>query len=270
MCQKYTIVDMLNCVNVVSVDDGAQFTNTTRLDNIEKTLRNAGSPWRIIGSGPLFRLYGRGAPVEGKLPVLVSSHADSNYVSHSHRTIGESDEIIGTFDNSITNAVVLQLLLNDLLPEGTLVAFTGDEENESQGAADVITHLRGKNAVPTCVIVLDITDESNYGSPFTIENWFPRGSLGLPRNEGSFVDHLLKPFGHQVPTVHHETALPDESWRYEEEGVHVFSLCIPTSPPKSNASWHDWMHDEAGVLIRADLIPAYGDAIAAICSHLIR
>lgn len=265
---EHSFFDFLDCVNVASKDNGKTFTDTTRLDNIEKELRDANSLWKICGTGPLFRLYGgqQSAPSDGC--VVISSHADSTFENHIYSLLKESKELQGTFDNSITNAVLLQLMLQDLLPRDVLVAFTGDEENESEGAASVIKYLENIKAKPSCVMVLDVTDNSYYDFPFTIENWFPNGSHGLPKSEGLFLKFLLEPFQHKVPTVHHNSAWPDESWRYEEEGVHVFSLCIPTSPPIGCNNDHDWMHNENGVRIRLDSIRGYSQAILTLATIL--
>ena len=258
---------VLGHVNVDSYDNGKRFIDTTRLDAIEDLFRKSKSPWRLEASGPLFRIYGREGAARPVNPVVISSHADSNFEHHSHRLIEDTNELIGTFDNSITNAVLVQILLEDRLPAEVLVAFTGDEENESRGAADLVKHLEEQGHSPKVVIVLDITDHTFYGSPFTVENWFPNGNCGLSQDEVGFRNFLVDAFDSPVPTVHHNEAMPDESWRYEEEGVHVFSLCIPTAPGNINSK-HDWMHDESGVRVKLNLIPDFGDAVVRISKYL--
>ena len=262
------IIRILDRVNVASRDDGRRFLDTTRLDGIECVLREAESRWTLTASGPLFRLYARAGSPPADHPVLVSSHADSAYTDHFHEPLEDSVELLGTFDNSITNAVVLDLMLADRLPEDALVAFTGDEENESRGAAEAIAHLRGAGRLPRAVIVLDITDDRSYGSPCTLENYFSNGTLGLPTGEHEFLDFLRGVFNHRVPAVHHDDAWPDESWRYEEEGVHVVSLCVPTSPADTGDHGGDWMHSAAGIRVRADLLPAFGDSLARL-AHVL-
>jgi hypothetical protein len=262
------IFQILDRLNVSSSDDGRQFRDTTRLDAIEGFLREAGSPWAVQASGPLFRLYGRSDMPRAPHPVLVSSHADSSYGSHFHELILATWEFLGTLDNSITNAAVLETMLGDLLPADALVAFTGDEENESQGAADVAACLRGEGREPRAVVVLDVTDDRFYGRPFTVENWFAKGRLGLPTTESAFRRHVLGAFDFLVPTVPHEDAWQDESWRYEKEGVHVVSLCVPTAPAEPRTRDNDWMHSAAGVRVRADLLDAYREALVSLLSHL--
>ena len=258
---------MLDHVNVASRDDGRRFVDTTRLDAIDRVLRKAGAPWALQASGPLFRLYGRSGspgPVTAH-PVLISSHADSEYATHHHSLLAGGQELLGTFDNSITNAAVLGLMLDDRLPHDAVVAFTGDEENESRGAVDVLTHLRGTGRDPRAVIVLDVTDDRFYGRPFTVENWFANGS-SLPPTEPAFLAHVLGALDGNVPTVHHDDAWQDESWTYEEHDVHVVSLCVPVGPADPENPRPDWMHSEEGVRVDTVLLPAYADALARLAA----
>ena len=264
-----SIPALLDHVNVASHDDGSRFVETSRLDAIDRLLREEGSPWTLQASGPLFRLYGRsGCPAPAAHPVLVSSHADSDYASHHHQPLVSGRELVGSFDNSITNAVVLGLLLADRLPHDAVVAFTGDEERESRGARDVVDHLRDTGRDPRAVIVLDVTDDRFYGNAFTVENWFAKGHAGLPVGENDFLAHLLAAFDDNVSTVHHDDAWQDESWTYEEHDVHVVSLCVPTAPADSSSSRSNWMHGADGVRVNAGYLPAYADALARLASHL--
>ena len=48
----------------------------------------------------------------------------------------------GTFDNSLTNAMTVSLMLEDALAMNVAVVFTGDEEEDSNGAADVAAFFR--------------------------------------------------------------------------------------------------------------------------------
>lgn len=68
--------------------------------------------------------------------------------------------------------------------------------------------------------------------------------------------------------MHHGDALPDESSRYEEEGVHVVSHCVPTSPADPSRPAADWMHSAEGIRVRTDLLPAFSTSLARL-THLI-
>lgn len=264
-------LSVLEKVNVSSKDDGLRFYDTSRLDEIDDLLISNNSSWVLFSKGDLFRLYHCRKSVINPNPVLVSSHADSNYQTHFFKESGGiKPELIGTFDNSITNATLLKLMLDDKLHSNLLVVFTGDEERESRGATEVISCLRQQGVVPRGVLVLDITDNRYYGNAFTIENYFAKGGF-FPKTESGFLKFLLKPFIGYVPTIHHDMAYPDESWIYEEENVHVVSLCMPTMPGNiSDLNRNpDWMHLEDGVRVRQDLIEQYAGAIVLLTNHMM-
>jgi hypothetical protein len=266
----HQILSILDEVNLPSRDDQTRFVDTTRLDGIAKCLGDGGSPWALRFSGPLFRIYGRSGVQPVPDPVVISSHADSNYGVHQHGQVEGTQELLGTFDNSITNAVLVGLMLEDRLPPGCLVAFTGDEENDSEGAAGVMACLRGEGMEPRAVIVLDITDDRHYGHPCTLENYFAKHRGALPATEEGFLECLQAALEARIPHVHHDDAWPDESWRYEEEDVPVFSLCVPTRPARPGHPGDGWMHLDEGVRVRADLIPEYGNSLARLCQHLLQ
>ena len=265
----HSIIGQIEIVNVLSKDDGTKFYDTSRLDAIENALRTVESPWVLHSSGPLSRVYCRLGSEKKAKTVLVSSHADSNYDSHFHLKIEESHELLGTFDNSITNALVLKMMLDDRLHPDVLVAFTGDEEEESRGAVEVISRLENMGQFPKTVIVLDVTDNRHYGKPFTIENYFANGYV-LPRTESGFLKLLLNAFENPPPVIHHDEAYPDESWVYEEENVHVVSFCVPTFPKNSGSlNLEDWMHNHNGIRVRFDLFEGYMDGLSILVKHLM-
>ena len=266
----HQFLSILDQVNLPCRDDQTRFVDTTRLDGIAKHLRDGGSPWGLRFSGPLFRIYARSGAQPDLDPVVISSHADSNYGVHHHGQVEGTTELLGTFDNSITNAVLVGLMLEDQVPPGCLVAFTGDEENDSEGAAGVMACLRKGGMEPRAVIVLDITDDRHYGHPCTLENYFAKQRGSLPRAEEGFLEYLQSGLEARAPHVHHDEAWPDESWRYEEEDVPVFSLCVPTRQARPGHPWDDWMHSDEGVRVRADLIPQYASSLAKLCEHLLR
>ncbi len=258
----------LGAVNVASQDNGRRFTKRDRLKNIEHLLRDQGSPWNIRHEGDLMTLYSATTgPVKNTL--TISSHVDARYQIFGHRYASE-DRLVGSFDNAITNALLVDLMLRDCLPHGVLVAFTGDEEQNSRGADEVMDVLKAMGYPPALVLVTDVTDESVFGQHgFTLENWFVAQHPRLPTTEEAFLDLLLTPFAEQfLHTVHHSEAYPDESWEYDEQEVHCFSLCIPSAPADGNESSDDWMHDDVGIGIAISSIPKYSAALETLCRFL--
>lgn len=67
--------------------------------------------------------------------------------------------MLGTFDNSITNASIVYLMLSRALPRNVIVAFTGDEEETSRGALDVSRFIEDHNLDVLNIFVLDVTEE---------------------------------------------------------------------------------------------------------------
>ena len=104
--------------------------------------------------------------------------------------------------------------------------------------------------------------------PFTVENWLAKGRLGLPTTESAFRRHVLGAFDCLAPTVPHEEAWQDESWRYEKGAVLVVPLCVPTAPAEPRTRDGDWMQSAAGVRVRADLLDACRESLVSVVSHL--
>lgn len=266
--QKF--LSILDQVNLPSKDDQTTFVDTTRLDSIAKCLLEGGSPWELRFSGPLFRIYAKSGSQSVSDPVVISSHADSNHLVHQYRHVEGTAELLGTFDNSITNAVLVGLMIEDLLPRGCLVAFTGDEEINSEGAVGVMACLRKEGIEPRAVIVVDITSERYYGHSCTLENYFAKCRGLLPWTEEAFFEYLQTALEVRIPHVHHTEAWSDESWRYEKQDVPVFSLRIPTRPAHPEHPDEDWMHSDEGVYVRADLLPQFDSSLTRLCEYLLR
>lgn len=61
-------------------------------------------------------------------------------------------------------------MMNDMLPENTVVAFTGDEERDSNGAVQALLALGRMGCTVSVAIVQDITNVGwERGVLFTIE-----------------------------------------------------------------------------------------------------
>ena len=157
-------------------------------------------------------------------------------------------------------------MLGNALPDSVIVAFTGDEEEESHGIVETVKFLRSQNVVIDLAIVLDVTDMGwNEGAAFTIENNFWDDACGrrviervsrLPA-EWRFVPEDPDDIPPYVPPgrVIHVEAEEDETWALDELDVPCFSLCLPVNGN---------MHSDRGVLARKDSFASYCAALAAI------
>ncbi|MCD8268565.1 MAG: hypothetical protein LUD46_09020 [Parabacteroides sp.] len=136
MMQQTLYPDFLRRLTVDSKDDGKRFTVTTRIEEIETLLRE--SNYHLVHKGDLLLIYARQTdPTQWK--VLISSHIDCVYQNCFMEDTG--DYWKGTFDNSATNAALVNLMLHDKLNESVIIAFTGDEEINSCGAIEVMNTL---------------------------------------------------------------------------------------------------------------------------------
>ena len=90
--------------------------------------------------------------------IVISSHVDcQRQITKCFSKDYDDDLMQGTFDNSLTNAMTVSLMLEDALAMNVVVAFTGDEEEDSTGAADVAAFFQNLHK-KIKVIVLDVTD----------------------------------------------------------------------------------------------------------------
>lgn len=239
------ITDILKAVTVDCKDNQREFTERNRIDVIETLLSN--SSYQLVNRGKLCLIYAK-QPVFQKTIVLISSHIDCVY----NKLFCEEQErgiLCGTFDNSLTNSCLLYDMLTDQLDDNVVVAFTGDEEEDSNGAKEVMRILRRQNTRIKFCFVLDVTEEGWKGKcPFTIEN-----DLGVDMETGYEIIRAAKEWGQHYVFVH--DAEPDESWDYDEEDIPCLSLCCPISGD---------MHSDAGCLTRKESLPVYSEAIVRL------
>lgn len=122
------LLSIIQSVSVLNRDNSICFTNTERLDAVAALLCD--SVYKRIVFDRLFHIYGR-KPVEEQAGpvVIVSSHVDCerNITKYFAKKIDDGT-LLGAFDNSITNAAIVYLMLTEKLPDNVLVAFAGDEE----------------------------------------------------------------------------------------------------------------------------------------------
>ena len=261
---------ILKRLSVVNQDDGLTFTDTERLDSISFLL--SGSPYRKAEADGLFHMYSRRPVHEISGPViLVSSHVDCHRrITRCFTEIRDDGYLLGTFDNSITNAAIVYLMLSSELPDNVLVVFTGDEEEDSRGAADVSHFLRSCSLDIKNVFVLDVTSEGwDEHADLTVENDFWDEDFGerviellgetdsrwrfVPEDPDEIPDFIPK------ECIIHTEADPDESWEYDEEDCPCFSFCLPSAGE---------MHSDEGIAVRISSFRKYTEAFGRILMQL--
>ena len=238
-------IELLDAVTVDCKDNGREFVTDDRISVIERLLD--GSAYRLVAREPLALVYAKRDLREGDSVVLVSSHVDCLY--NSCFCSEEKDFLRGTFDNSFGNAAILWQMLAGTLPDNVVVAFTGDEEHDSQGAVQTVLALGKMHCNVNFAIVLDVTNVGwNSGACITFEN-----DNGIDLFTAHKIVDAVKGTG--VAYAFEHNAEPDESWDYNDYGIPALSLCIPAKGD---------LHSDSGVLLRkSDFIP-YCNALETV------
>ena len=241
--------DILTTVTVDCQDNGERFTVTDRVAAIEQMLEQ--TDYKLIGRQPLALLYSKREVREGDRVLLISSHIDCVYPRCF--CSNEGDCLRGTFDNSFTNAALLWNMLHNNLPDNVVVAFTGNEESDSQGAVQAVVALGQMGCEVAAALVLDVTNEGwESGALFTLEN-----DLGIDILTGYNIISSLEAFSGKFAFKH--TALPDESWDYADYGIPSLSLCVPVGGE---------LHGDAGVLLCKESALEYCKVLAMLAAML--
>lgn len=261
---------VLQQVSVLCRDNGYVFTNTERLDAISSLLR--GSTYQRIEADGLFHMYSRKPVSEIHGPVMVvSSHVDCEYhITKCFAKFQQDDMLLGTFDNSITNAAIVYLMLAGRLPDCVLIAFTGDEEQSGRGTKDVIRFIRNNKLKVLNVFVLDVTEEGwSSRADFTIENdfWdddFGKKIIDLAERTGfpwKYVPGEPDSIPYYIPKerIVNVEAYEDESWEYDEADIPCFSFCLPTKGE---------MHSDDGILARVQSLNRYTEVLERMLNTL--
>ncbi len=264
------LLDVLSAVSVINRDNGSRFTQTERIDAITSLLWD--SKYRRINAEGLFILYASKPLAEymGNEVVVVTSHIDcERSITRCFSEREQNGMLKGTYDNAITNAAITFLMMKDSLPENILVAFTGDEEVGSGGAAQLAVFLKENGIKIRHIFVLDVTDMGwNEAADFTIENNFWNGDCGykiinaaqaLPYN-WRFVPSDCNDVPAFVPKalVIDEEAEEDESWEFDELGINCCSICLPVKGE---------MHSDHGVLAREISFYNFTEALVQILAN---
>lgn len=245
--------DLLQQLTVESKDNGTSFLVHTRRNRILDILKD--TEYVLIHEGPLSLVYAKRG-VDNRAGIqLISSHIDCVYKNCFVESWSEGWK--GTFDNSATNAAVIELMLQDKLDSQTLIAFTGDEEHDANGAREVMDFFIREKLIIQYAIILDVTNEGwDDCADFSIEN-----DHGFDILTGYQIVSLLQTA--EFPCVFVHDAEPDESWEYRNgvpeilPSIPCLSICLPV---------HGDMHKEDGVLMRASAISPYQQIITELAN----
>ena len=247
MSSTQDFFDILQTVTIDCMDNGERFTVTDRVAVIERMLEK--TEYKLISRQPLALLYAKRPLCEGDRVLLISSHIDCVYPRCFCSNDG--DCLRGTFDNSFTNAAVLWAMINNSLPDNVVVAFTGNEESDSQGAVQTIVALGQMGCEVAAALVLDVTNEGwESGASFTLEN-----DLGIDILTGYNIISSLEKYDGRFAFKHN--ALPDESWDYADYGIPSITLCVPVGGE---------LHGDAGVLLRKESAVEYCNVLPLLAN----
>ena len=266
---------LLQAISLPSYDNGEYITDPTRLNKIKELIKDSAYQYGV--EDPLFYLVSK-KPLK-ELPdslIVISTHIDavSEITKFFAREI-DSDTLLGTFDNTATNAAALSLLLENALPDKVVIAFTANEESESKGARSLADYLKStrKKAV---AIVLDVTNEGYKKAHFTLENNFYSSKVlhdivkttlteieipfrFIPENAMTIPDYIKFSYLELHSDGGIVESLPDESWDYYEKGVECFSLCLPICGE---------MHDNRGIECLKESFSLYKEAVKTFANKL--
>ena len=240
-------VELLKAVTVDCKDDGTAFVVSRRLEVIERLLD--ATPYRLVAREPLALLFAKKTLNEGDRLLLISSHIDCVYSRCF--CADEGGCLRGTFDNSFTNAAVMWAMINNTLPDNVVVAFTGNEESDSQGAVQTVVALGQMECEVASALVLDVTNEGwESGALFTLEN-----DLGIDILTGYNIISSLEKYDGRFAFKHN--ALPDESWDYADYGIPSLTLCVPVGGE---------LHSDAGVMLRKESALEYCNVLSLLAN----
>ena len=242
--EKIALLNRIACT--INHDTRAGFVpgKTERLDLIKELLKETGYNLTEVG---LCHLYSKQPLDEIAEPITVlSSHIDTDRdITKPFSEIRGEKKLCGTYDNSITNAAILSLMLDDRLPDTVVVAFTGNEENGMKGADDLGDYLI-KQHKKANIIVTDVTHRGYKGkNVFSLENCC---------RSGEWTDHVKEVMaGSDFKGKFAQNDENDETCSYDDHGFECFSFCIPTKGE---------MHDNSGLKTR---ISTYDKYVEALC-----
>lgn len=251
-----------------------KWTKREKIDKAKEIALQLG--YEVIDDSCSLLILPKGLPAvakeQGKV-VLLSSHADlargiSKPFVESFETATRIRGLRGTFDNSITNAVLLSLLHSEL-PQNTAYVLTGDEETGGcYGAHQAIRNLERflekheANDITISAFAMDVTWEGSKDSFLTFEN------IGREDKDlGEVISKMIKVgipltcvasdgFPRNIPRQYRSknAAMFDEGAAYRQmDDISIAcSICIPTYGP---------MHSNRGMTIEAEKLEHYKLAV---------
>ncbi len=261
------MLEILKQINIKCEDDSKGFKDTEKIGRIDKLMRK--TKFRMIHDGKLTKLYSRHhvKNLSGKSFVIVSSHIDTVY--KNFYSMEGRDVVTGTLDNSITNAVLIDLLIRYDIPENVIVAFTGNEEKESLGVDETIEFLHGIKAGAAIVASLDVTNRGYRNHGYTVENYFVKKGKGRTflrkKQLKNYLVEILE--RKKTKTIHPVSADPDDTWQFDEHNLNCFSFCIPV---RNIAEHGDWMHDDMGVIVKKSALKDFESGLLKLMKGLAR
>ena len=243
-------IELIKTVTVDCKDNGDSFIVTDRVEAIKRLLD--GTAYKPVVNEPFALVYAKRELLAGDSVVLVSAHIDSLYDSCFCND--EGDCLRGTFDNSLGNAAILSLMIQGLLPDNVVVAFTGDEERDSQGAVQVVLALGRMQCEIKFALVLDVTNTGwESGASFALEN-----DLGVDLLTAHRIVDAAGNIGVKYAFKH--DAEPDESWDYNDYGIPSLSVCAVVD---------GFLHGNEGVLLRKSSLAPYCKSVLALLNVLV-
>lgn len=238
-------IELLKAVTVDCKDNGKEFTVSTRVEVIESLLKD--SAYKLVAREPLSLIYAKHELCEGESVALVSSHVDCLY-ENCFCSVEEAF-LRGTFDNSFGNAAILWMMLHDMLPDNVVVAFTGDEERDSQGAVQTVLALGRMQCKIKFALVLEVTNVGwGRGAHFALEN-----DNGIDLLTAYSIVETVRLLGAEYVFEHN--AEPDESWDYSNYGIPSLTLSMPVGGN---------MHSNEGVLLHKEAIDTYCQVLSLL------
>ncbi|MDR3217188.1 MAG: M28 family peptidase [Clostridiaceae bacterium] len=246
------MLEILKAVTVSSKDNGTNWTDTTRLDVIKERLGS--SDYKILNRdgttrNDLYMLFGKEDLSKSKKYIVISTHVDT--LMNRFFVEQKDSNLIGTFDNAITNAAVLYNMLNSKFDNNILIAFTGNEECGMRGAKNLYKYLSDYDVIS--YMVLDVSWEDYYKNSFTLEN------IELPDEA---IKKILVAAKHtqEKYIVVSPYDFDDETEVYSDN--FCFSYCIPIMND-------DEMHSNVGVETTVELFEKYTDTMPLIAKALL-